>query len=74
MQRVEALLPDGSVGAEPRVELYQRFWAQPVDPPLRVVLHVHETGFSQHPQVPRDPGSGYRQQLGELADRRRVVP
>ena len=36
-------------------------------------LHVDEPGLAEHPQVPRDPGSGDGQRLGQLAGRGRMV-
>jgi len=66
MQRAEPLFPQGPIVLEPVVDLGQRFWPQAVHPPLRLLAHVDKPGLAQHPQVPRYPRAGDREQRGQL--------
>ena len=52
MEGRHPLVPEGSVRGEPGVELGEGFRPQTVDPSLRVVPHLNQSGLAQHPEVP----------------------
>ena len=53
---VHAVLPQGPVTTEPRVDLRERLGTQAVYPKLRLLTHVDEAGLTQHSQVSETPG------------------
>jgi hypothetical protein len=66
VQRIQALLPERSVVAQPLVDLGERLGTQAVHPKLRLLADLYEAGLTQHPQVPGDPGASDGQQSGQL--------
>ena len=54
MKCIEPLLPRSSIATEPAVELGEGLGPKPVDPSLSLLLDLHQPGFPQNPQVPRD--------------------
>lgn len=56
MRGVHAVLPQGPVTTEPRVDLRERLGTQAVYPKLRLLAHVDEAGLTQHSQVSETPG------------------
>src|SRR5689334_13261443 len=67
VQGVQPLLPQGPVPAEPLVHLGERLGPQAVHAPLGIAADLDEPRFTQHPQVPRHPRAGDRQQGRQLA-------
>lgn len=60
-------MPQRSVGTQPVIDLDEGFGPQAVDPPLRLLAYVDQTGLPQHPQVSRHAGAGDRERVSQLA-------
>jgi hypothetical protein len=67
VQGVEPLFPQGPVPGKPFIDLGERLGAQAVDPPLRFLANLDQPCLPQHPEVPRHPWPGDRQQRCQLA-------
>ena len=70
IEALEALLPMGSVLADPVGNVAQRVRTKPSRPPLRLTTLLDETGPLEHPQVLGDGGLAHVERLGEVLDRR----
>ena len=73
MKGVEPALPEHAVLREPLVHLDERLRTEAVDPALRFLAYVDQSGIPQHPQVPGHPRASDRKSLGQLSCTRRVV-
>jgi hypothetical protein len=58
VEGAQTLLPQGAVSTQPHGEVGQRLWAQAVDPPLRFLVYLHESGLAKHAEVTRYARSG----------------
>ncbi len=74
LERVEPAGPVGAIGLQPGVQFHQRFWAQPVQPPLRIAADIDQTCVAQHPQMSRDTRLMHPDQLDQIIDRALAVP
>lgn len=73
MQRIQTLLPQRSITAEPRIDLSQRLGADAVDAPLRLVANVDQPRLAKHAKVSRNPWTSNGQESGQVAHGGRTV-
>lgn len=73
MKGVEAALPEHAVLREPLVHLDERLRTEAVDPALRLLAYLDQSGLPQHPQMPGHPRTGDRDRLGQLSRTRRMI-
>src|SRR5579864_5646094 len=67
-QLVEAAAPELPVRFQPGIELDQRFCAQPIEPPLAIGSHGHQTSLTQNAQVLGNRWLAHAQPLDEGLD------
>ena len=73
LERIEPVGPVGAIRLQPRVQFHQRFWAEPVQPPLRIAADLHQSGVAQHPQMSRDTRLMHPDQFDQIIDRALAV-
>jgi hypothetical protein len=73
MEGVESALPESAVLPQPRIDLDQRLRAECVDPALRVLAYVDQSGFPQHAEMPGHTRASDRESLGQLSGTGRMV-
>lgn len=66
MQRIEPLLPQGPIAAEPLVNVSQRLRTQLIDAALCVLPDLDQARFAQDAQMPRHSRAGYGQKRCQL--------
>ena len=74
MQGVEALFPQLSIATDPRFDFRKWLRTKAVHPPLRLMVHLHQTSLPQYSQVPGDARPGDRKKRGQLTHGGRTVP
>jgi len=73
VQGVQPLFPQSPVPAQPVIDLGERLGAEAVDAPLRFLANLDQSRLAQHPQVPRYPRAGNRQQRRQFTRGRRAT-
>ena len=73
MKGIEPVLPEHAVLREPLIHLDERLRTEAVDPALRLLAYVDQSGLTQHPQMPGHARTGDRERLGQLSRARRMI-
>jgi hypothetical protein len=66
MEGSEALLPQLPIATDPGVDFREWLRAKPINPPLRLTVHLHQASLPQHSQVSGDAGPSDRKKRGQL--------